>query len=144
MKKFAKEFKEFALRGNVMDLAVGVLIGGAFSGLVTSLTTNIISPVLGLFGGANFDAYKVEINGAAIQYGAFITAVINFLIMAFIVFLLVKGMRTLEGLGRRPQTAEEPVATTKRCPFCCSDISIEAVRCPHCTSQLNEGEKEDH
>ena len=89
MKKFLQEFKAFALRGNVLDLAVGVLIGGAFSSLVTSLTQNILSPIIGLLGGANFDDYVLRINGATIQYGAFITAVINFLIMAFLVFRCV-------------------------------------------------------
>ena len=134
MKKFLQEFKAFALRGNVLDLAVGVLIGGAFSGLVTSLTQNIISPIIGLFGGANFDAYILNINGATIQYGAFITAVINFLIMAFIVFLIVKGIHKLESLGRRKETPAAP--TTKTCPYCRSQIDIQATRCPHCTSEL--------
>lgn len=103
MKKFLQEFKAFALRGNVLDLAVGVLIGGAFSSLVTSLTQNILSPIIGLLGGANFDDYVLRINGATIQYGAFITAVINFLIMAFLVFLIVKGTHKLESLGRRKE-----------------------------------------
>ena len=134
MKKFFAEFKKFALRGNVMDLAVGVLIGGAFSGLVGSLTENIISPIIGLFGGANFDAYHLTVNGATIQYGAFITAIINFLIMAFVVFLLVKGMRAIEGFGKKEEVPAVP--STKKCPFCCTDIATAATRCPHCTSQL--------
>lgn len=117
-----------------MDLAVGVLIGGAFSGLVGALTTNIISPILGLFGGANFDDYYWTINGATIKYGAFITAVINFVIMAFIVFLMVKGMRKLENLGKREQAPKAP--TTKECPYCLSAVNIKATRCPHCTSEL--------
>ena len=134
MKKFLQEFKAFALRGNVLDLAVGVLIGGAFSGLVTSLTQNIISPIIGLFGGANFNDYVLRINGATIQYGAFITAVINFLIMAFIVFLIVKGIHKIESFGRRKEAPPAPV--TKTCPFCRSQIDIQATRCPHCTSLL--------
>lgn len=141
MKKFLAEFKAFALKGNVMDLAVGVLIGGAFSGLVSSLTQNIISPFIGLFGGANFDAYHLEINGAIIGYGSFITAVINFLIMAFIVFLLVKGMHKLETLSLpgTPKPGENPpTPTTKTCPYCCSEIALGATRCPHCTSHLPE------
>lgn len=110
MKKFLQEFKAFALRGNVLDLAVGVLIGGAFSSLVTSLTQNILSPIIGLLGGANFDDYVLRINGATIQYGAFITAVINFLIMAFLVFLIVKGIHKLESLGtaKRPRPRPRP------------------------------------
>ena len=134
MKKFLQEFKAFALRGNVLDLAVGVLIGGAFSSLVTSLTQNILSPIIGLLGGANFDDYVLRINGATIQYGAFITAVINFLIMAFLVFLIVKGIHKLESLGRRKETPAAPA--TKTCPFCRTQIDIQATRCPHCTSQL--------
>lgn len=136
MKKFLAEFKKFALRGNVMDLAVGVLIGGAFSGLVGSLTENIISPIIGLFGGANFDVYQLTLNGATIKYGAFLTAIINFLIMAFVVFLLVKGMRAIEGLGKKEAAPEAP--KTKPCPFCCTEIAIAATRCPHCTSQIDE------
>ena len=135
MKKFLNEFKAFALRGNILDLAVGVLIGGAFSGLVTSLTENIISPILGLFGGANLDVFGLDINGTVLKYGAFITAIINFIIMAFIVFMIVKMVRTIETIGK-PKAA--PAAPTKKnCPFCCTEIDIKAVRCPHCTSQLD-------
>ena len=135
MKKFFSEFKAFALRGNILDLAVGVLIGGAFSGLVTSLTENIIAPILGLFGGANLDVFVLDINGTVLKYGAFITAVINFFIMAFIVFLIVKMMRTIETIGK-PKAA--PAAPTKKnCPFCCTEIDLKAIRCPHCTSQLD-------
>lgn len=136
MRKFLGEFKDFALRGNVMDLAIGVLIGGAFSGLVTSLTENILSPIIGLFGGSNFDQYMLEIGQVQIKYGAFITAVINFVIMAFIVFLLVKGIKRLESVGAKKEIPAEQ--TTKACPYCCTDIDIKASRCPHCTSQLTE------
>ena len=95
---------------------------------------NALHIFIGLFGGANFDAYILNINGATIQYGAFITAVINFLIMAFIVFLIVKGIHKLESLGRRKETPAAP--TTKTCPYCRSQIDIQATRCPHCTSEL--------
>lgn len=135
MKKFIGEFKAFALRGNVMDLAIGVLIGGAFSGIVNALTENIISPFLGMFGGANFDAYMITIGEATIKYGAFLTAVINFFIMAFIVFLLVKAIHSLEHIGHKELSAEP---TTKPCAYCKSEIAIDATRCPHCTSQLEE------
>ncbi len=140
MKKFLQEFKAFALRGNVVDLAVGVLIGSAFSGLVNSLTDNILSPIIGLVGGANFDHYALHIHGATIRYGAFATAIINFLIMALIVFLIVKGLHKLESLGRRKEEAADPPAT-RICPFCRSQIDVQATRCPHCTSQL---ETESH
>ncbi len=135
MKKFFAEFKAFALKGNVMDLAVGVIIGGAFSGLVTSLTDNIISPIIGLFTGQNFDGLQLSFLGITLKYGAFITAVVNFAIMAFVVFLLVKLMNTLMHLGRKQ---EAPALTAKACPYCKTSIAIDATRCPHCTSQLDE------
>ncbi len=136
MHKFVQEFKTFALRGNVMDLAVGVLIGGAFQGIVKSLTDNIINPILGLFGGVNFDEYALTIGKASIKYGAFITSVINFVIMALIVFLLVKAMNRLASLGKK--TGEAAAPTTKVCPFCRTEIALDATRCPHCTSLLAE------
>ena len=134
MKKFLNEFKEFALRGNVLDLAIGVLIGGAFQGLVTSLTENIISPLIGLLGGADFSAWTLDFLGISVKYGSFITAVINFLIMAFIVFIIVKGINKLTSLGHKKDAPAAP--TTKVCPYCKSEIAIEATRCPHCTSEL--------
>ena len=134
MKKFLEEFKSFALKGNVMDLAVGVIIGAAFGNVVSSLTDNILSPIIGLFTGENFDAWHIEVLGVDIQYGAFITAVINFVIMALVVFLLMKGMNALTNLGRHKK---EDAPTTKKCPFCKTDIDVDATRCPACTSQLN-------
>lgn len=101
MKKFFSEFKEFIMRGNVLDLAVGVIIGAAFQAIVTSLTSDIISPILGIFGGVNFDQFQVTINGATIMYGKFITAVINFLIMAFVIFLIVKLVNKVMSLGKK-------------------------------------------
>ncbi len=135
MKKFFGEFKEFIMRGNVMNLAVGVIIGGAFSAIVTSLTDDIISPILGIFGGMDFSDLVAKVNGAEIRYGAFITAIINFLIMAFIIFLMVKGINKVMSLGKK-EVEEEP--TTKVCPFCCSEIDIKATKCPHCTSDVEE------
>ena len=134
--KMLKEFKEFVMRGNVMDLAVGVIIGGAFGAIVTSLTDDIISPVLGIFGGLDFRDLSVEVNGANIMYGKFITAIINFLIMALIIFLMVKGINKIMSLGKKKE--EEAAPTTKVCPFCCTEIDIKATRCPHCTSELPE------
>lgn len=135
MKKFLNEFKEFALRGNVMDMAVGVIIGAAFQEIVKSLTGDIISPFLGLFGKADFSAYVLTINGVAIKYGAFITAIINFIIMAFVIFLLIKSINKIMSFGKKEEPAEP---TTKDCPYCCSKISIKAVKCPNCTSDLTK------
>lgn len=134
IKKFLAEFKTFALKGNVMDLAVGVIIGGAFSGLVTSLTDNIISPIIGLLTGQNFDGLQLSFLGITLKYGAFITSVVNFFIMAMVVFLLLKLMNKLMSLGRKP--AVEAAPTTKKCPYCLSEIDIAATRCPHCTSEV--------
>lgn len=117
-KGFIKEFGEFVARGNVMNMAVGVIIGGAFSNITKSLTDDIISPILGLFGGANFDQYVLPLSGdAVISYGKFITAVINFLIMAFVVFWLVKTVNRIVDKAT-PKKPEAPAApTTKICPF---------------------------
>ncbi|MCR5468364.1 MAG: large conductance mechanosensitive channel protein MscL [Lachnospiraceae bacterium] len=134
MKKFLEEFKEFALKGNVMDLAVGVIIGAAFQSLVTSLTENIINPIIGMVGQEDMTSWKAVVMGCEIKYGAFITDVINFIIMAFIVFLIVKGMNSLRNIKKKPEVAADP--TEKECPFCKSQIPIAATRCPHCTSQL--------
>lgn len=141
-KGFFNEFREFISRGNVMDMAVGVIIGGAFSGIVTSLTEDIISPVLGLFGGMNFDQLSVNILGeVTLNYGKFITAVVNFLIMALIIFCMVKAMNMMEAeaakLAHLAEKEEAPAApTTKKCPYCLSEIPIAATRCAHCTSEL--------
>ncbi len=137
-----KEFKEFALRGNVLDLAVGVIIGAAFQNLVTSLTKNIISPILGCFSEVDFSAWKLTIGSLTLTYGAFITDVSNFIIMAFIVFLIVKFMNKLANFGKHEQTAEAAAPTTKVCPHCYSEININATRCPCCTSELEESESE--
>lgn len=140
-KGFFNEFREFISRGNVMDMAVGVIIGGAFSGIVTSLTEDIISPVLGLFGGMNFDQLSVNILGeVTLNYGKFITAVVNFLIMALIIFCMVKAMNAMEAeaakLAHLNAKEEDPAPTTKICPYCKSEIPIDATRCAHCTSEL--------
>ena len=131
-----KEFKEFALRGNVLDLAVGVIIGGAFQKLVTSLTTNVISPIIGCFSKVDFSAWKLTIGNLNLTYGAFITDIINFIIMAFVVFLIVKFMNKLSNLGKKEEPVKPVEPTTKICPHCCSEINIKATRCPNCTSEL--------
>lgn len=120
MKKFFEEFKAFALKGNMMDMAIGVIIGGAFSTLVTSLTDNLISPILGILGKVNFDAMMWDVFGdgkLVFKYGAFITAVINFLIMAFVLFCIVKAMNKLMEVGKHEEAApaepEAPAAPTQ-------------------------------
>ncbi len=130
MKKFLQEFKEFALRGNVMDMAVGIIIGGAFSGIVTSLTDNFINPLISfLTGGATYT--KADIMGFA---SAFVSAVINFIIMAFILFCLIEGLNKMMSIGKKKE--EEAAPTTKTCPYCKSEIPLDATRCGHCTSEL--------
>ena len=125
MKKFIEEFKAFALRGNVMDMAIGVIIGGAFTSIVTSLTENLINPILGLFGGTDLSGFVLNLGGVELRYGAFITSIINFLIMAFVLFCLLKAVNKLTALGKKPEAPAEP--TTKVCPFCCSEIPIKAI-----------------
>ena len=136
MKGFMNEFKAFIAKGNVMNLAVGVIIGAAFQAITTSLVNDIISPFLGLFTPTDMSGWTFMIGNAEIRYGAFLTAIVNFLIMAFVVFLLVKFVNKLMDLGKKPAEEAPAAPTTKKCPFCCSDIAIEATRCPHCTSEL--------
>lgn len=137
---FMGEFKKFILRGNVMDMAVGVIVGGAFTSIVTSLNQDILTPLLGLFGGTDFSHLVVKMGSGeeapVLAYGNFITAVVNFLISAFVIFCIVKTINTLSDKFKKK---EEPAApTTKKCPFCKSEIAIDATRCPHCTSELAE------
>lgn len=131
MKKFIEEFKAFALKGNVMDMAIGVIIGGAFSGIVTSLTDNFINPILKfLTAGARYSLQ--DVGGFASN---FLSAVVNFLIMAFILFCIMKALNKAMSLGKKP---EVEVKTTKVCPYCRYEIPIEATRCGHCTSILED------
>ena len=132
MKKFLKEFKEFALRGNVMDMAVGIIIGGAFSGIVTSLTDNFINPIINLIMG-NASYTKADIIGFG---SAFLASIVNFIIMAFILFCLIRGINKLMSVGKKKEEPKAP--TTKICPYCKSEIPVDAVRCAHCTSELTE------
>ncbi|MBQ7926611.1 MAG: large conductance mechanosensitive channel protein MscL [Lachnospiraceae bacterium] len=143
-KGFFGEFKKFILRGNVMDMAVGVIVGGAFTSIVTSLNKDILTPILGIFGGTDFsNLFLVMGEGEEapiLYYGNFITAVINFLITAFVIFCLVKAINALnDRLTRKKKEEEVPAApTTKVCMYCKSEIAIDATRCPHCTSELND------
>ncbi len=144
MKKFLKEFKDFALRGNVMDLAIGVIIGAAFQAIINSLVNDVLSPLIGLVAKTDLSYLTLKINGVDVKYGSFLTAVINFVIMVFVIFLLVKGINALSNLGghRKEETPEEPA--TKKCPYCLSEIDIAATRCPHCTSELEETNEESN
>ena len=143
-KGFFGEFKKFIMRGNVMDMAVGVIIGGAFTAIVTSLNKDILTPVLGLFGGTDFSNLVLKMGegeeAPVLMYGNFITAVINFIITAFVIFCLVKFIILLNDKTSRKKKEDEPAPapTTKICPFCKSEIAIDATRCAHCTSELAE------
>lgn len=146
---FIKEFKDFISKGNVIDLAVGVIIGGAFSGIVTSLVTNIVTPLISIITGkVSFTDLFISLDGneyatlaaaqeagaSTVNYGLFIEGVINFIITAFVIFLLVKGINKIRSLGKKEEPEAAP--TTKDCPYCKSEINIEATRCPNCTSEL--------
>lgn len=136
MKKFMTEFKAFISRGNVMDMAVGIIIGGAFTSIVSSLVNDIINPILGLFGTTNFDKLAVVLkDDVVLTYGNFISAIINFLIMALVVFCIVKAMN--KASAKFGPKKEEKAPDTKECPYCKSKIAIAATRCPHCTSNLD-------
>lgn len=126
-----KEFREFVMRGNVLDLAVAVIIGGAFGKIVGSLVNDILMPLIGLLmGGVDFSRLSITVGEAVIAWGAFLQAVIDFLIIAFVIFLIVK---TVNKMKKSPPPADP---TTKDCPFCFSVIAIKATRCPNCTSEL--------
>ncbi|MBO4461482.1 MAG: large conductance mechanosensitive channel protein MscL [Lachnospiraceae bacterium] len=134
MKKFFGEFKEFIKRGSVIDMAVGIIIGGAFTAIVNSLVSDIITPLIGMFGGLNFDEWSVQLLGdGVLYYGKFITAVVNFIIMAFVVFLLVRSINKMKD---RTKKEEEVAPTEKECPYCKMKIAIAATKCPHCTSDI--------
>ena len=144
-KGFIAEFKECILRGNVMDMAVGVIVGGAFTAIVTSLNEDILTPILGIFGGTDFSELKVKLGSGeaapVLTYGNFITAIINFLITALVIFLIIKAInrgseRAAALLKRNKEEAEAAAPTEKDCPYCFSKIHIKATRCPHCTAQL--------
>ena len=142
MKKVFGEFKEFVMRGNVLDVAVAVIIGGGFERIVSSLCDDVITPLIQLIiskciGVDSIDEMTKVLNVGTIQLGNFISAIINFLIMAVIIFCLVKFINKVMSIGKKKEEEEEE-ETTKTCPFCKSEIDIEATRCPHCTSVLEE------
>ena len=136
LKNFMNEFKAFALKGNVIDMAVGVIIATAFASIVTALTEDFINPLIACIPGNGNIGGAIEIGdtGNYIRYGDFITSVINFVIMALILFMILKFMNKLIALGKKK---EEAAPTTKECPYCKTQINILATRCPNCTSQID-------
>lgn len=141
MKKLFGEFRDFISKGDVINLAVGVIIGSAFGAIVNSLVGDILSPIIGLFANTHLDNLVWQIGEVKIGYGAFLTAVINFLLMALVLFFIVKTVTKAQELGQKAlkkNVDETPAApTTKVCPYCKQEIAIDATRCPHCTSQLD-------
>jgi large conductance mechanosensitive channel len=126
-----KEFKDFIMRGNVLDLAVAVIIGGAFGKIVSSLVNDLLMPLIGLLmGQVNFSELAWNVGEASIKWGAFIQTIIDFLIIATVIFLIVKAA------NRMKKPAPPAAPTTKECPHCFSTINIKATRCPNCTSEL--------
>lgn len=147
MKKFFKEFRDFAVKGNMMDLAIGMIVGTAFTGIVKSLVDDIFMPVISIFTGKlDFTNWFIALDGkeyatlelakeagaATLNYGNFISGLINFIIMALVVFMIVKALNKL----KKEETKAAP--TTKKCDFCKSEIALDATRCPHCTSELTK------
>ncbi len=157
MKKFLKEFKEFAMKGNVLDMAIGVIIATAFGKIVSSLIADVLMPLIGLVtGGVNVSGMfailgklpegvaaaditslekAAELGVATLNYGTFIQTIIDFICVALCIFLFVKVVNKMK---KKQEPAPAPAPTTKKCPFCCTDIAIEATRCPHCTSELKK------
>ncbi len=134
MKKFIAEFKEFALKGNVMDMAIGVIIGAAFKAIIDALVDCIISPIIGCFVQGGFENWTISIGKAELGIGAFLMAILNFLIIALVLFLMLKSMNKLMSLRKKPE--EEAAPLTKKCPLCQSEIDIKAIKCPHCTGDI--------
>lgn len=156
-----KEFKEFAMKGNVIDMAIGVIIGGAFQKIVTSLVNDIIMPAIAIFTGkVDFSDLVFTIGNSSIKYGSFITTIVDFLIIAFSIFIAIRVItklndRTKENMEKmaknnkyfkkkKKKEEPKPEPTTKLCPYCLSEINIKASRCPHCTSNLVETEEIVH
>ena len=156
MSKLMDDFKKFAVQGNMLDMAVGMIIGAAFKDIVNSVVNDLIMPVVSMFTGkVDFANMFIALDGntyatledakaatSVIAYGQFITQVINFVILAFVIFMMVRGINKIRTAAEKPAEAPAPAApaepTEKTCPFCQSTISIKATRCPHCTSELTE------
>ena len=156
MSKLLNEFKKFAVQVNMLDMAVGMIIGAAFKDIVNSVVNDLIMPVVSMFTGkVDFANMFIALDGntyatledakaatSVIAYGQFITQVINFVILAFVIFMMVRAVNKVRTAAEKPAEAPAPAApaepTEKTCPFCQSTISIKATRCPHCTSELTE------
>lgn len=151
MNKLLKEFKQFAVQGNMLDMAVGMIIGSAFKDIVNSVVNDLIMPIVSIFTGKiDFSNMFLALDGnsyatlaeaeaaeaAVFKYGVFITEIINFVILAFVIFMMVKGVNKLRTAAEHKE--EAPAPTEKVCPYCQSKISVKATRCPHCTSELTE------
>jgi len=130
-----KEFRDFVMRGNVLDLAIAVIIGGAFGKIISSLVNDILMPLIGLLmGGVNFSALAFTVGDAVITWGNFVQTVVDFLIVAFVIFMIIKAANNFKKKEKEIPPAEP---TTKDCPYCFTTISIKATRCPNCTSELS-------
>lgn len=142
MKKLLGEFRDFISKGNVIDMAVGVIIGAAFGAIVNSLVGDILSPIIGLVANTHLNNLVWEIGEVKIGYGAFLTAVINFLLMAIVLFFIIKTVDKAHALGKRLRKENgdvpPPAPAIKKCPYCLQEIAMEATRCPYCTSQLGQ------
>ena len=142
IKNFLNEFKTFAMRGNVMDMAVGIIIGAAFGKIVNSLVEDVIMPPIGwILGNVDFSDLVLKLNDeVSIKYGAFLNTIISFIIVAFAVFILIKAINTLQAKMTKAEAdaAAKAAPTTKKCPYCCNDVALEATRCPFCTSELKK------
>ena len=143
LKNFMKEFKTFALKGNVLDMAIGIIIGANFSKIVDSLVKDIMMPPLGmLLGKVDFSDLKISMGSepdvVTINYGIFLNTVISFAIVAFAVFLLVKAINKLKAKEAKDEAKAAPAPVTKKCPYCCMDVDLKAKKCPYCTSDLKK------
>ncbi|MDO4616785.1 MAG: large conductance mechanosensitive channel protein MscL [Lachnospiraceae bacterium] len=140
MKKFFAEFKEFISRGNVMDLAVGMIIGSAFTAIVNSVVNDLVMPLISMItGGLDFSQWNIALGSGEeapmLALGSFVSAVLNFLIIAIVIFCVIKSLNKMQKMVGKKE--EEPAApTTKTCPYCKSEIAIDATKCPHCTSEV--------
>ena len=133
--KVLKEFKDFAMRGNIMDMAIGIIIGQAFTAIVTSLVNDLLFPLIGIItGGVSLTSLVWKVGSAEFAYGNFLQAILTFILIAIVLFLIVKAINAFHKKKEVEEEAAEP--TTKQCPYCCSEIDINAKRCPHCTSEL--------
>lgn len=142
MKQFFKEFNDFIMRGNVVDMAVGVIIGSAFTAIVNSLVNNIIYPIIACITGGGTNIYGLVIPGTAIDFGAFLSAIINFVIIAFFIFLMVKALNKLAAKSKDLGLMSHAAPKTKaHCPLCLEPIDAKAQYCPHCTQDIRSMDK---